>query len=137
MENLSLSKELLDVPYEDWEHPSIRFDISEDEDITKHLFYYKTDKVNSFSEKTEPKAKLMEALTEIQKLPKIENTDNANKERTLKQFSNLMRTLMPHLMLYTKDNSNTIKLDKSKISLEELNDLFRYASKSKRKAMLK
>ena len=48
-----------------------------------------------------------------------------------------MRTLMPHLMLYTKDNSNTIKLDKSKISLEELNNLFRYASKSKRKAMLK
>ena len=137
MENVSLSKELLDVPYEDWEQPSIRFDINEDEDTTKHLFYYKTDKVNSFSEKTEPKAKLMEALTEIQKLPKIENTDNANKERTLKQFSNLMRTLMPHLMLYTKDNSNTIKLDKSKISLEELNDLFRYASKSKRKAMLK
>ena len=70
MENVNLSKELLDVPYEDWEQPSIRFDINEDEDITKHLFYYKTDKVNSFSEKTEPKAKLMEALTEIQKLPK-------------------------------------------------------------------
>ena len=86
MKNVNLSKELLDVPYEDWEQPSIRFDINEDEDLTGHLFYYKTDKVNSFSEKTEPKAKLMEALTEIQKLPKIENTDNANKERTLKQF---------------------------------------------------
>ena len=47
MENINLSKELLDVPYEDWEHPSIRFDINEDEDITKHLFYYKTDKVRN------------------------------------------------------------------------------------------
>ncbi len=137
MENINLSKELLDTPFKDWEQPSIRFDIKEDEDITKHLFYYKTDKVNSFSEKTEPKAKLMEALSEIQKLPKIDNTDDTNKERTLNQFSNLMRTLIPHLMLYTKDNSNTIKLDRSKVSLEELNELFRYASKSKRKSMLK
>ena len=136
MENVSLSKELLDVPYEDWEQPSIRFDINEDEDITKHLFYYKTDKVNSFSEKTEPKAKLMEALTEIQKLPMIENTDNANKERALKQFSNLMKTLIPHLMCFTKDNSNTIKLHNGTVSVEELNDLFKYASKSKRKAMI-
>ena len=71
IENLKLPEELLNTPFKDWEHPSLRFDIKEDDEITKHIFFCKTDKQKSFSEKTEPKAKLLEALEVIQKLPKI------------------------------------------------------------------
>ena len=47
-----------------------------------------------------------------------------------------MKSLMPHLMLYTGDSSNTIKLNNDKMSIEDLNNLFKSTSKSKRKAML-
>ena len=136
IENLKLPEELLKTPFKDWEHPSLRFDMKEDDEITKHIFFCKTDKQKSFSEKTEPKAKLLEALEVIQKLPKIENLDNTNKENILKEFSGLMKSLMPHLMLYTGDSSNTIKLNNDKMLIEDLNNLFKSTSKSKRKAML-
>ena len=71
IEKLKLPEELLNTPFKDWEHPSLRFDIKEDDEITKHIFFCKTDKQKSFSEKTEPKTKLLEALEVIQKLPKI------------------------------------------------------------------
>ena len=135
-ENLKLPEELLNTPFKDWEHPSLRFDIKEDDEITKHIFFCKTDKQKSFSEKTEPKSKLLEALEEIQKLPIIENLDDENKKNILNEFSGLMKSLMPHLMLYTGDSSNTIKLDNDKVSIEDLNNLFKSTSKSKRKAML-
>ena len=136
IENLKLPEELLNTPFKDWEHPSLRFDIKEDEEITNHIFFCKTDKQKSFSEKTEPKSKLLEALEEIQKFPKIENLDKTSKENILNEFSGLMKSLMPHLMLYTGDSSNTIKLDNDKVSIEDLNNLFKSTSKSKRKAML-
>ena len=47
-----------------------------------------------------------------------------------------MKSLMPHLMLYTGDSSNTVKLDNEKVSVEDLNNLFKSTSKSKRKAMI-
>ena len=136
IENLKLPEELLNTPFKDWEHPSLRFDIKEDDEITKHIFFCKTDKQKSFSEKTEPKSKLLEALEVIQKLPKIENLDNTSKENILKEFSDIMKSLMPHLMLYTGDSSNTLKLDNDKLPIEDLNNLFKSISKSKRKAML-
>ena len=136
MENLKLPEELLNTPFKDWEHPSLRFDMKEDDEITKHIIFCKTDKQKSFSEKTEPKTRLLEALEVIQKLPKIENLNNTNKENILKEFSGLMKSLMPHLMLYTGDSSNTIKLNNDKMSIEDLNNLFKSTSKSKRKAML-
>ena len=135
IENLKLPEELLNTPFKDWEHPSLRFDMKEDDEITKHIFFCKTDKQKSFSEKTEPKAKLLEVLEEIQKLPKIENLDNSSKENILNEFSDLMKSLMPHLMLYTGDNSNTIKLLVSSsyvfcqsLPLVMLDDLFFYPS---------
>ena len=136
IENLKLPEELLNTPFEDWEHPSLRFDMKEDDEITKHIFFCKTDKQKSFSEKTEPKTRLLEALELIQKFPKIENIDNTNKENILNEFSGLMKSLMPHLMLYTRDNSNTVKLNNDKLSIDDLNNLFKSTSKSKRKAMI-
>ena len=38
------------APYEDPEHPSIRFNIKWTDNITKHLLFYKTDKVKGFLE---------------------------------------------------------------------------------------
>ena len=136
IENLKLPEELLNTPFKDWEHPSLRFDLKVDDEITKHIFFCKTDKQKSFSDKTEPKTKLLEALEVIQKLPKIENLDNKSKENVLNEFSGFMKSLMPHLMLYTGDSSNTIKLNNDKMSIEDLNNLFKSTSKSKRKAML-
>ena len=136
IENLKLPEELLNTPFKDWEHPSLRFDMKEDDEITKHIFFCKTDKHKSFSKQTEPKTKLLEAIEVIQKLPKIKNLDNTSKENVLNEFSGLMKSLMPHLMLYTGDSSNTIKLNNDKMSIEDLNNLFKSTSKSKRKAML-
>ena len=34
IENLNLPEELLNTPFKDWEHPSLRFDIKEDDEIT-------------------------------------------------------------------------------------------------------
>ena len=136
IEKLKLPEKLLNTPFKDWEHPSLRFDIKEDDEITKHIFFCKTAKQKSFSDKTKPKSKLLEALEEIQKLPKIENLDNTSKENILNEFSGLMKSLMPHLMLYTGDSSNTIKLENDTVSIKDLNNLFKSTSKSKRKAML-
>ena len=137
IENLKLPEELLNTPFKDWEHPSLRFDMKEDDEITKHIFFCKTDKQKSFSEKTEPKTKLLEALEVIQKLPKIENLDNKGKENVLNEFSGLMKSLIPHLMLFTGDSTNTVKLDNDKVSMEDLNSLFKFTSKSKIKAILR
>ena len=52
IENLKSPEELLNTPFKDWEHPSLRFDIKEDDEITKHIFFCKTDKQKSFSENT-------------------------------------------------------------------------------------
>ena len=48
MENLKLPEELLNTPFKDWEHPSLRFDMKEDDEITKHIFFCKTDKQKVF-----------------------------------------------------------------------------------------
>ena len=136
MKKIIIQKELQNHPFKDWEHPSLRIDLKENESITKHIFYYKTDKHKSFSKQTEPKTKLLEAIEVIQKLPKIKNLDNTSKENVLNEFSGLMKSLIPHLMLYTEDSSNTVKLNDDKVSIEDLNNLFKSISKSKRKAML-
>ena len=60
-------------PYEDHEHPSIRFNIKKTDDITKHLLFYKVDKVKSFSEELKLSDILMDAFMEIQILPIIKS----------------------------------------------------------------
>ena len=48
-DEIKIQEEVMSTPYDDNEHPSIRFNIKENEDVTKHLIFYKTDKKNSFS----------------------------------------------------------------------------------------
>ena len=53
-DKIKILEEVISTPYEDQEQPSIRFNIKENEDVTKHVLFYKTDKKNSFSEERKP-----------------------------------------------------------------------------------
>ena len=46
-EEIHIPEKVTSTAYEDHEHPNIRFDIKENEDVTKHLLFYKTDKKKS------------------------------------------------------------------------------------------
>ena len=72
-QRINIPELVTSTPYEDHEHPSIRFNIKESEDVTKHLLFYKTDKEKSFSEKLKLSDVLMDAFMEIQILPIIKS----------------------------------------------------------------
>ena len=65
-EEIRIPEKVTSTPYEDHEYPIIRFDIKENEDVTKHLLFYKTDKKKSFSEGHEPLDILFDMFKEIQ-----------------------------------------------------------------------
>ena len=104
-EEINIPKKVLTTPYKDYEHPSIRFNIKETKDVTKHLLFYKTDKENTFLERRNPTDILMDMFMEIQTLPKINSKDD-------------------------KDDS------KKEMTIEQLHEMFKVTSKSKRKAMM-
>ena len=137
-DEIKIQEEVLSTPYEDNEHPNIRFDIKENEDVTKHLLFYKTDKKNSFSEGRMPSDLLFDVFKEIQTLPKIKNKDNKNDIETFKKFINFINIFIPHLVINSNSKTNVIEVDDSKkdITIEELHELFKVASKGKRKAMI-
>jgi len=137
-DEIKIQEEVLSTPYEDNEHPNIRFDIKENEDVTKHLLFYKTDKKNSFSEGRKPSDILFDMFKEIQTLPKIKNKDNKNDIETFKKFINFINIFIPHLVINSNSKTNVIEVDDSKkdITIEELHELFKVASKGKRKAMI-
>lgn len=137
-DEIKIQEEVLSTPYEDNEHPNIRFDIKENEDVTKHLLFYKTDKKNSFSEGRMPSDLLFDVFKEIQTFPKIKNKDNKNDIETFNKFINFINIFIPHLVINSNSKTNVIEVDDSKkdITIEELHELFKVASKGKRKAML-
>ena len=47
LEEIHIPEKVTSTAYEDHEHPTIRFEVKENEDVTKHLFY-KTDKRKVF-----------------------------------------------------------------------------------------
>lgn len=137
-DEIKIQEEVLSTPYEDNEHPNIRFDIKENEDVTKHLLFYKTDKKNSFSEGRMPSDLLFDVFKEIQTLPKIKNKDNKNDIETFNKFINFINIFIPHLVINSNSKTNVIEVDDSKkdITIEQLHELFKVASKGKRKAMI-
>ena len=137
-EEIKIQEEVMSTPYDDNEHPNIRFDIKENEDVTKHLLFYKTDKNNSFSEGRKPYDLLFDVFKEIQTLPKIKNKDDKNDIETFKKFINFINIFLPHLLINSNSKTNLIEVNDSKkdITIEQLHDLFKIASKGKRKAML-
>ena len=126
------------TPYEDQEHPSIRFNVKESDDVTKHLLFYKTDKEKSFSEDLKLSDVLMDAFMEIQTLPIIKNKKDKNDIETFNKFIKCINNFIPHLVINSNSETNIIEVDDSKkdITIEQLHETFKIASKGKRKAML-
>lgn len=137
-DEIKIKEEVMSSPYDDNEHPNIRFDIKENEDVSKHLLFYKTDKKNSFSEGRKPSDILFDMFKEIQTLPKIKNKDDKNDIETFKKFINFINIFIPHLVINSNSKTNVIEVDDSKkdITIEQLHELFKVASKGKRKAMI-
>jgi hypothetical protein len=75
---------------------------------------------------------------EIQTLPKIQNKDDENDFKTFNKFINFINIFIPHLVINSNSKTNVIEVDDSKKNktIEQLHDLFKIASKGKRKAML-
>ena len=137
-DKIKIQEAIMSTPYDDNEHPNIRFDIKENEDVTKHLLFYKTDKKNSFSEGRKPSDILFDMFKEIQTLPKIQNKDDENDFKTFNKFINFINIFIPHLVINSNSKTNVIEVDDSNKNktIEQLHDLFKIASKGKRKAML-
>lgn len=137
-DEIKIPEEVMSTPYDDHEHPNIRFDIKENDDVTKHLLFYKTDKKNSFSEGRKASDILFDMFKEIQTLTKIKTKDDENDIETFKKFINFINIFIPHLVINSNSTTNVIEVDNNKknTTIEQLHDLFKVASKGKRKAMI-
>lgn len=137
-DKIKIPEEVISAPYEDHEHPSIRFEITENEEVTKHLLFYKTDKKKSFSEGHEPSDILFDMFKEIQTLPKITGKDNDENYEIFNKFLTFVTPFLPHLLIETNSKSNVIKVDENKkdISLNNIHKAFKVASKGKRQSMI-
>lgn len=138
-DKIKVPKEVISIPYEDHEHPSVRFNLKENDDVTKHLLFYKTDKQKSFSEGNKPSDILFNMLKEIQTLPIINNKDDKNDIETFNNFINFINNFIPHLVINSNSETNVIEVDDSKkdTTIEQLHEAFKVASKGKQKAMIK
>ena len=137
-EEIRIPEKVMSTPYKDHEHPSIRFNIKETEDVTKHLLFYKTDKENTFIEGRNPTDILMDMFMEIQTLPKIKNREDKNDIETFNKFIKFVTPFIPHLVINSNLETNVVEIDDSKkeMTIEQLHEVFKVASKGKRKAML-
>ena len=137
-DKIKIPEKVISTPYEDHEHPSVRYNIKENDDVTKHLLFYKTDKKMSFSEGHKPSDILFNMLKEIQTLPMINNKDNKKDIETFNNFINFINNFIPHLVINSNSETNVIEVDDSKkdTTIEQLHDAFKLASKGKRNAML-
>ena len=137
-EDILIPEIVTSTPYEDHEQPSIRFDVKEDEETTKHLLFYKTNKKKSFSEGYKPSDILFDMFKEIQKLPKVKNKDDESDIKTFNEFLRFANIFIPHLVVNSNAETNVIEIDDSNkdVTIEQLHEVFKVASKGKRKAML-
>ena len=122
-EGINITDKVTSFPYEDHEYPNIRFEIKDDEDITKHLLFYKTDSRKSFSEGREPSDILFDMFREIQTLPKIKNKNDKNDIETFNKFINFITPFIPHLVINSNADTNVVKVCESKkdITIDNLN----------------
>ena len=137
-EEIRLPEKVMSTPYKDHEHPSIRFDVKENEETTKHLLFYKTNKKQSFSEGHKPSDILFDMFKEIQTLPKVKNKDDENDIETFNKFIKCINNFIPHLVINSNSETNVVEIDDSKkeITIEQLHDVFKVTSKGKRKIMM-
>ena len=137
-EDIFIPEIVTSTPYEDHEQPSIRFDVKEDEETTKHLLFYKTNKKKSFSEGYKPSDILFDMFKEIQTLPKVKNKGDEYDIQAFNRFIKFLYIFIPHLVVNSNSETNVIKIDDTNkdITIEQLHEVFKVASKGKRKAML-
>ena len=137
-EEIHIPEKVTSTPYEDHEHPSIRFNIKESEDVTKHLLFYKTDKENTFLEGRNPTDILKDMFMEIQTLPKINSKDDKNDVEIFNKFIQFITPFIPHLVINSNSENNVVEIDDSKkeMTIEQIHEVFKVASKGKRKAMM-
>ncbi|MDC1260676.1 hypothetical protein N8014_03765 [Pseudomonadota bacterium] len=137
-EERRIPEKVMSTPYEGHEHPSIRFNIKENDDVTKHLLFYKTDKEKSFSEELKLSDVLMDAFMEIQTLPIIKNKKDKNDIETYNKFIKFITPFIPHLVINSNSETNVVEIDDSKkeMTIEQLHEVFKVTSKGKRKAMM-
>ena len=138
LEEIHIPEKVTSTPFDDHEQPSIRFDVQEDEETTKHLLFYKTNKKKSFSKGREPSDILFDMVKEIQTLPKIKNKDDVNDIKTFNSFIKFLNIFIPHLVVNSNSETNMIKIDDTNkdVTIEKLHEVFKIASKEKRKAMI-
>ncbi len=138
LEEIRIPEKVTSTPYEDHEQPSIRFDVKEDEETTKHLLFYKTNKKKSFSDGYKPSDILFDMFKEIQTLPKIKNKNDENDVKTFNKFLKFINIFIPHLIINSNSETNVIKIDDTNkdVTIEKLHEVFKIASKGKRKEML-
>ena len=138
LEEIHIPEKVTSTPFDDHEQPSIRFDVQEDEETTKHLLFYKTNKKQSFSEGHKPSDILFDMFKEIQTLPKVRNKDDENDIQTFHRFIKFLNIFIPHLAVNSNSETNVIKIDDTNkdITIEQLHEVFKIASKEKRKAMI-
>ena len=134
---IHITEKLMSTPYKDHEHPSIRFNIKETEEVSNHLLFYKTDKEKTFLDERKPTDILMDMLMEIQNLPKINNKENTNNIEIFNNFIDFITPFIPHLLIHSNSQTNVVEIDDNDgITLEQLHEAFKVASKGKRKAKL-
>tara|TARA_A100001015_G_scaffold202510_1_gene226194 strand:- start:10492 stop:10923 length:432 start_codon:yes stop_codon:yes gene_type:complete len=133
-----ITDEVKSTPYKDHEHPSLRFNIKENDEVTKHLLFFKTDKNKSFSEGRTPSDILFDMFKEIQTLPKIENKDNENDKNTFKIFLDFITPFIPHLVINSNADSNVVEVNdiNKEVTIEKLHEVFKATSKGKAKSMI-
>tara|TARA_B110000503_G_C6907722_1_gene313361 strand:+ start:92 stop:526 length:435 start_codon:yes stop_codon:yes gene_type:complete len=137
-EEIHIPEKVKSTPYEDHEHPSIRFNIKETEEVTKHLLFYKTDKENTFLEGRNPTDILIDMFMEIQTLPKINSKDDKNDVEIFNKFIKFITPFIPHLVINSNSETNVVEINNSKkvMTIEQLHEAFKVASKGKRKVMM-
>ena len=71
-------------------------------------------------------------------LPNFTNKDDENDIQTFNRFIKFLNIFIPHLVVNSNSETNVIKIDDTNkdVTIEQLHEVFKVASKGKRKAML-
>ena len=75
---------------------------------------------------------------EIQTLPIIKNKKDKNDIETFNKFIKVINNFIPHLVINSNSETNIIEVDDNKkdVTIDQLHEIFKFASKGKRKAMM-
>ena len=72
-----------------------------------------------------------------QTITDLKNKDDKNDIQTFNKFIKFINIFIPHLIINSNSETNVIKIDdtNNNVTIEQLHEVFKVASKGKRKAM--